>query len=185
MTAPTGRSQKSGTTQALNGVWGSGPNDVFAVGSRNELIVHSSNDGASWQAQHSANTQFFTGVWGSGPDDVFVVGSNGVIVHRNDPEPSLDGDAVFAVLTNNSLWEFGAAGWQHLLSARRHHPVRHERHRWGGPSGRLYAITSDHNLWEHSASFPGNGWHILSAGSFQSAQRRHQPSPARPSSSAC
>ena len=179
----TWQAQISGTTQALNSVWGSGPNDVFAVGP-NGLIVHSSNDGASWQAQISATTQFFTGVWGSGPDDVFVVGSNGVILHRNDPEPSIDADPVFAVLTNNSLWEFGGAGWQRLLS----------------PAGTILSVASvtdgagqadrlRHHLrpsplgTQGVPGFPGNGWQILSAGSFQSVSYKPRPtSPAGPSS---
>ncbi|HBI43672.1 MAG TPA: hypothetical protein DDY78_12605 [Planctomycetales bacterium] len=31
----------------------------------------------------------------------------------------------------------------------------------------VYAITSDHHLWEHSPGLPGDGWAILSVGSFQ------------------
>ncbi len=174
------QAQNSGTNRELEAVWGSGPNDVFVAG-ENGTILHSVNDGVSWQAQNSGTTQELEAVWGSGPKDVFAAGVGSVILHRNDPEPSIDGDAVFAVLTNNSLWEFGAAGWQHLLS----------------PAGTIlsvasvtdgagqavaFAITSDHNLWEHSGNFPGNGWQILSAGSFQSVSA--QPiSPGRPSSS--
>jgi hypothetical protein len=32
----------------------------------------------------------------------------------------------------------------------------------------VFAITADTNLWEHSLALPGNGWRILSTGSFQS-----------------
>ena len=55
-------------------MWGSGPNDVFAVGA-NGTILHSTNDGASWHAQTSGTTQTLYGVWGSGPNDVFAVGA--------------------------------------------------------------------------------------------------------------
>jgi PQQ enzyme repeat len=68
---------------------------------------------------------------------------------------------VFGVLTDNSLWEdnpaFANAGhWQNLspagtiLSASA-----------GGPDG-VFAITSDHHLWEHAAA----GWSLLSTGTF-------------------
>ena len=47
----------------------------------NGVILHSANDGASWQAQNSGTTQVLFGVWGSGPNDVFAVGDGGVILH--------------------------------------------------------------------------------------------------------
>ena len=78
----------SETPQPLYGVWGSGPDDVFAVGTGG-LILHSANDGQTWTAQASGTSAYLIGVWGSGPDDVFAVGKfpgsdNGVILHSTN-----------------------------------------------------------------------------------------------------
>ena len=71
--------QVSGTTQQLEGVWESGPNDVFAVGDGG-LILHSANDGASLaESDLGDHARSFDGVWGSGPNEIFAVGFPGVI----------------------------------------------------------------------------------------------------------
>jgi hypothetical protein len=64
----------------LNGVWGSGPDDVWAVGAGG-VIDHW--NGSAWSIVDSATTQGLVGVWGSGPDDVWAVGTGGVIDHWN------------------------------------------------------------------------------------------------------
>jgi hypothetical protein len=68
--------------QNFNAVWGSGPNDMFAVG-QNGVIVRGS--GTTWSAMTSGTEAMLTGVWGSGPDDVFAVGDllDGTILHWN------------------------------------------------------------------------------------------------------
>src|SRR5262249_44238253 len=57
-------------------VWGSGPRDVWAVGSAepNVLIFHW--DGSTWSASPSAMQVpgSLDDVWGSGPNDVWAVG---------------------------------------------------------------------------------------------------------------
>jgi hypothetical protein len=68
----------SGTTNRLNGVWGSSSTDVFVVG-RFGMILH--YDGTSWSAMSSGTTDSLLGVWGSSNTDVFAVGSSGTILH--------------------------------------------------------------------------------------------------------
>ncbi len=68
----------SGTTQFLNGVWGSGSHDVFAVGDAGTILHY---DGASWRSMDSGTTQWLRGVWGSSSHDVFAVGGAGTILH--------------------------------------------------------------------------------------------------------
>jgi len=67
----------SGTTAGLDAVWGSGPNDIFAVGhsfpSGNVILHH---DGSSWSEMASGTTEGLYGIWGSGPNDVFAVGGS-------------------------------------------------------------------------------------------------------------
>ena len=68
--------QASGTTNNLFGIWGSAPNDVFAVGA-NGTILH--YDGTGWSAQASGTTGHLYGVWGSSKYDVFAVGQEVIL----------------------------------------------------------------------------------------------------------
>ena len=69
----------SGTTADLNGVWGSGPNDVYVVG--NSGTVLHSVDGIAWTPLTSGTSVALNAVWGSGPTDVYIVGGSGTILH--------------------------------------------------------------------------------------------------------
>ena len=68
----------SGTTNWLNGVWGSSPSDVFAVGERGTILHY---DGSAWSAMASGTSNRLNGVWGSSSSDVFAVGEPGTILH--------------------------------------------------------------------------------------------------------
>lgn len=59
-------------TVALNGVWGSGANDVWVVGTRG-TILH--GDGTSFVAIPSGTNDIFFSVWGTGPNDVWAIDS--------------------------------------------------------------------------------------------------------------
>ena len=60
----------------LGGAWGSGSNDVWAVGGAGS-IVHW--DGTTWSVVESGTTRDLNGVWGTGPSDVWAVGSGGIL----------------------------------------------------------------------------------------------------------
>lgn len=66
--------ETAGTSQALYGVWGSGANDIYAVGDTG-IIIHSTGDG-TWTKQNSGISEMkaLEAVGGSGPDEVYVVG---------------------------------------------------------------------------------------------------------------
>jgi len=64
---------------ALEGVWGGGPNDVWAVGGGGAILHFA---GAGWSPQTSGAHDALFAVWGSAPDDVWVVGDDGAILHR-------------------------------------------------------------------------------------------------------
>jgi hypothetical protein len=68
----------TGTFGPPDGIWGSGPADVYAVGSAGSLAHF---DGASWTPVETGYTVDLHGVWGSGPDDVYAVGAGTVILH--------------------------------------------------------------------------------------------------------
>jgi hypothetical protein len=78
----------------VNNIWGSGPNDIYAVGDStpNLPIVHW--DGATW-TQATADSSWqpgsttLYGVWGSGAGDVFAVGTKGTVMHSDGKQWSL------------------------------------------------------------------------------------------------
>ena len=67
----------SPTTALLYGVWGSGPDDVFAVGGGGTVLHY---DGQRWTPMRSDSSAILYAVWGPSARETFVVGSNGTIV---------------------------------------------------------------------------------------------------------
>jgi hypothetical protein len=63
----------------LRAVWGSGGNDVWAVGDGGTLLHY---DGDVWDPQSSPTVNDLYGLWGRAADDVFAVGDYGTILHR-------------------------------------------------------------------------------------------------------
>ncbi|RLT39629.1 MAG: hypothetical protein DWI57_09965, partial [Chloroflexi bacterium] len=55
----------------LYGVWGSGPDNVYAVGLYGTIVYY---DGVSWVVQTSGTTQSLFDIWGSSAIDVYAVG---------------------------------------------------------------------------------------------------------------
>ncbi len=62
---------------SLRGIWGSGPNDVFAVGDTGTVLHY---DGKQWTAMASGVAVALSSVWGTGPRDVYAVGDSGTII---------------------------------------------------------------------------------------------------------
>lgn len=62
----------------LEAIWGSGPNDVWAVGWFG-TIMHW--DGIAWSRFESGTQWPLFGVWGTGPNDVWAVGRYGTVLH--------------------------------------------------------------------------------------------------------
>lgn len=70
----------SGTSESLYGIWGSGTNDIFAVGN-NGTILH--YNGTSWSSMNSGTTNPLYGAWGFASNDVYAVGEKLTILHYN------------------------------------------------------------------------------------------------------
>lgn len=66
------------TTRNLNGIWGSGGDDIWMVGEAGE-IIHA-NGPSSVRVSSSTTAELF-GVWGSAANDVFAVGQGGRLAH--------------------------------------------------------------------------------------------------------
>jgi hypothetical protein len=70
---------------ALNGVWGSGPSDVHAVGDDGVILDY---DGHTWTPVVGTSGASLEGVWGNGPQDIYAVGvlragERGIILHND------------------------------------------------------------------------------------------------------
>lgn len=70
------------TLYTLTSVWGSGPNDVWAVGSGGTIMHY---DGTKWAltATTPAVRNTFHAVWGTGANDVWAVSMTDVLFHTN------------------------------------------------------------------------------------------------------
>lgn len=62
----------------LSGLWGTGANDIFAVGDRGSIRHF---DGKIWSRQPCRTAQDLYSVWGASPEAVFAVGRWGVSLH--------------------------------------------------------------------------------------------------------
>lgn len=82
----------------LEDIWGSAPDDVFAVGDGGTIIYY---DGTSWTPMTSGTNNQLFGVWGSSSADVYAVGEMGTILHYDgaawNPEAPLTTKTLCAV----------------------------------------------------------------------------------------
>ncbi|MEO7238223.1 MAG: hypothetical protein ABIZ96_06380 [Gemmatimonadales bacterium] len=125
---------ESGTNHYLSGVWGSAPNDVFAVGEPGDDfrsgIFHF--DGGAWSQQAEPADVLLRSIWGSGPSDVFAVGfsPNGQV--------SFDG----------TIMHYDGASWSHMTGPGIGRPAGPEQNPievvfqsvWGTGSSNIYAV---------------------------------------------
>jgi len=82
------RAESSGTGENLADVWGSDPNNVFAVGGSfsvsNGTVISSGvilhYDGTGWSSQLHVGDSLHA-VWGSSSADVYAIGANGILLH--------------------------------------------------------------------------------------------------------
>ncbi|MDF2697105.1 MAG: Type fimbrial biosis protein PilY1, partial [Labilithrix sp.] len=80
----------SQSTLRLEAIWGSSPDDIWAVGDKG--IIRRMKKGATrWEIIPSPTQEQLHGVWGSAADDVWAVGDRGTILHFDGTEwkPSL------------------------------------------------------------------------------------------------
>jgi hypothetical protein len=89
----------SGTTNNLNGLWGSSGSDVFAVGDSGTILHY---DGTAWSAMASPTTSNLNSIWGSSSTNAIAVGDSGTILRYD----GLNWLTVLSSTTNNlnSVW---------------------------------------------------------------------------------
>jgi hypothetical protein len=90
---------------AVHGIWGSTPNDVWAVGElfsdggRAGALLHF--DGSAWSVETN-DANGLNAVWGSAANDVWAVGNGGAILHWNGMAWSPSASGTTNVL--NGVW---------------------------------------------------------------------------------
>ena len=97
--AATWEPMDSPTTAALTNIWGSGSDDVFAIGNPG-TILHYDGDGDNdgipddiWEQMPSSPTANLVGIWGFGPNDVYIGGFECPMLHYDgitwEPVPGM------------------------------------------------------------------------------------------------
>ena len=126
------------STTTLRAIWGSGSNDLIAVGDGGTVAHY---NGGNWTTAITPTTVMLKGVWGSGASDRFAVGTSGVILHKSSSWTiarsegfslhgvhGRSGTDVFAVGNLGTILHYDGVGW-------------HEQH--SGAIGTLQAVWTD------------------------------------------
>ncbi|MBX3220318.1 MAG: hypothetical protein KF795_07335 [Labilithrix sp.] len=103
------------TRYALTSVWGSGKNDVWAVGSGGTIIHY---DGAAWSRTPTPVKSTFRAVWGRSATDVWAVAMTDTIFHTTG-------------------FAGGAAEWTRVTDASEPYEARAANAIWGSGAGDL------------------------------------------------
>lgn len=141
----------------LNGIWGSSPTDIFAVGgvsigglNPKALILHF--DGTKWSVMDQDFSNYLLDVQGNGPDDVYAVGEEGLIIHWDGyswtqmDNPAVDHlygiwvggpDKIYAVGGEDVL-KYSNGIWTVMPNL----PNAYLLNIWGSPNGDLWAVGS-------------------------------------------
>ena len=102
---PAWTPQTSGYPGVLFAVWGSGPDEVYAVG---DTLRHSSGNGVWTAMTVPADTGVLAAIWGSGADDIYAVGATGTILHRaNGGNWMAETSAALTTQSLNGVWGSG------------------------------------------------------------------------------
>jgi len=77
----TWEAMDSPTTVGLTNVWGTAPDDMFAVGYSGTILHYDGNPDNIWEQMPCPTTVSLIGIWGFGPDDVYVTGDQCTMLH--------------------------------------------------------------------------------------------------------
>ncbi|AKV04016.1 hypothetical protein AKJ09_10679 [Labilithrix luteola] len=77
----------SSSLRGLKALWGSGENDVWAVGAQG--VIRHWVGGEAWTVVPSPVTDDLYGLWGASANDIWAVGDHGAVIHWNGAEWSV------------------------------------------------------------------------------------------------
>ena len=150
-----------GVTQAsLAAIWGSGPDDVWAVGGDGVILRF---DGTTLTRLESGTTSRLQAVVGTDADDVWIAGDEGVTLHWNGEQLEKvfesENEAVLGIWPNarDDVWFVG------IVPAERAALVR----RWDGAGFHEQVIHGAASLWEAWASTPEDLWLVGTSPNLQ------------------
>jgi hypothetical protein len=149
-------------TQPINGLWGSAPNDIWAIGG---AILHF--DGSSWSPVTTPASVSLNGVWGSGPNDVWAVGAS--ILHFDGASwaasPGTPPGPFYAVWGSGptDVWAVGQAGvithWDGATWSAVPSPTKYDLYAvWGSGPTDVWAVGNMHAV----THFDGVSWSSVS-----------------------
>jgi hypothetical protein len=150
----------------LYAVGGSGPNDVFVVGT-NGLVMHS--DGAAFVTIPSGTTNGLAAVWSAGPGDALIVGTS-TLLHWNGTTLTpitvpvggytaiwgADATDAFIVGSNGAILRYDGAGVTSMVSG----TTSNLSAVWGTSATDVYAVGVSGTI----LHFNGTAWSPLSSG---------------------
>ncbi len=100
--------------QHINGLFGTGPDNIWAVGSGGAILHY---DGIGWNGVPSPTSAALFGIHGSGPTDIWAVGGGGGTTLHYDgstwtavPNPSMQALRAVWSVAPTSAWAVGALG---------------------------------------------------------------------------
>jgi hypothetical protein len=79
---PAVRDLNPSAVPALQGIWGSSPSDMWAVGSSGSALHY---DGSTVRQEVTGVSSLLLDVWGTAPDDIWAVGERGIALRRSSP----------------------------------------------------------------------------------------------------
>lgn len=166
----------------LEGVWGSSPTNVYAVGGYDGFglalgkILH--YDGICWREVFSTQEFQFTDVWGSSSHDVYATTSRGAMLHFDGTSwtpmrvesgaAAADGangvwgtgsSDVF-VVDANTIWHYDGMSWQLAASV----DASSLRRVWGSSSTNVYAVGQHYTPTQTLAAvwrYDGDRWEFV------------------------
>ena len=170
------------TTQPLYGIWGSGANDVFAVGACGASLHYT---GTAWTGSPGHCSHMvpyaFTGIWGSGANNVFAVGgwshmweSGGMIKHYNGSTwtemasgttawlTGIWGSAandVFAVGKSGTILHYNGSAWTAMASG----TTEWLSGIWGSAANDVFAVGGSGTILHYN----GSAWTPMASGTTE------------------
>lgn len=156
------------TDQWLWGVWGSGVDDVVAVGLGGVIVRYR---GDAWAVETSATTRGLRDIWGSSASDIFAVGDSGTIVHYDGEAwsvmdvPATGGNRDLLAVWGSGPGDVYAAGYDKLwhydgdawsAAAGLDLTTATVERMWGTGPNDIYAVGA--NVFHH---FDGDSWDFM------------------------
>jgi hypothetical protein len=159
------------TKEDLLDVWGSGPEDVWTVGTHGSVLHF---DGSQWVALPSGVDQQLSGVSGTGPNDVWMVGAHSAALHWNGSmfqnTIGLAEDELLGVWSGAEGFVFasgisaGIAYLRHFDGTRWHEAVLNQAGSlwdiWGNSVNDVWTVGTARNNQGFLLHFEGQAWNF-------------------------